>query len=301
MLNIYVYNIKICRESKDHRIWKPDLHGKFSARSAFNEIKSKEQKVWWDNYLNRRAIHPEQPYGDGASKGNPGRGSLGFIIRGFDGKVLWTGAMGLGVTTSFFAECRAIIQGVECAASNGCLVAWVESDCTALHCTAAVLAFCTGKIPWMMKAEWEEASYKMQHVRFSATWREVNFSSDLIAGKGTRIQRGSEGNIFIWLILPIVGSSADDHVHNTIALIVLLQYIPRLFIIFPLNRRIIKNTGVVAKTAWAGAAYNLILYMLASHVASNASVAFASTSIASNVSVAFASASVASDYLETDL
>ncbi|KAK6117115.1 hypothetical protein DH2020_049160 [Rehmannia glutinosa] len=30
--------------------------------------------------------------------------------------------------------------------------------------------------------------------------------------------------------------------------------------------RIIKNTGVVAKTAWTGAAYNLILYLLASHV-----------------------------------
>lgn len=57
-----------------------------------------------------------------------------------------------------------------------------------------------------------------------------------------------------------------DHAHNTLALIVLIQYVPRMFVMFPLNQRIIKTTGVVAKTAWAGAAYNLLLYMLASHV-----------------------------------
>lgn len=49
-------------------------------------------------------------------------------------------------------------------------------------------------------------------------------------------------------------------------LIVLLQYVPRLYLIFPLSSQIIKATGVVTKTAWAGAAYNLLLYMLASHV-----------------------------------
>lgn len=35
---------------------------------------------------------------------------------------------------------------------------------------------------------------------------------------------------------------------------------------YPLNRQIVKTTGAITKTAWAGAAYNLILYMLASHV-----------------------------------
>ncbi|KAK2985282.1 hypothetical protein RJ640_009795, partial [Escallonia rubra] len=39
-----------------------------------------------------------------------------------------------------------------------------------------------------------------------------------------------------------------------------------LYLIFPLSSQIIKATGVVTKTAWAGAAYNLLLYMLASHV-----------------------------------
>lgn len=72
--------------------------------------------------------------------------------------------------------------------------------------------------------------------------------------------------IVIWFVIPATRSSRTDHKNNALALIVLLQYIPRLYLIFPLSSQIIKATGVVTKTAWAGAAYNLLLYMLASHV-----------------------------------
>ncbi|CAI9784757.1 unnamed protein product [Fraxinus pennsylvanica] len=72
--------------------------------------------------------------------------------------------------------------------------------------------------------------------------------------------------IVIWSILPAIRSSHADHTNNALVLIVLIQYIPRLYLIFPLSSQIIKATGVVTKTAWAGAAYNLVLYMLASHV-----------------------------------
>ncbi|KAK4490899.1 hypothetical protein RD792_001615 [Penstemon davidsonii] len=72
--------------------------------------------------------------------------------------------------------------------------------------------------------------------------------------------------IVIWSILPAIRSSHADHTNNALVLIVLLQYFPRLYLIFPLSSQIIKTTGVVTKTAWAGAAYNLLLYMLASHV-----------------------------------
>ncbi|KAF1869823.1 hypothetical protein Lal_00017400 [Lupinus albus] len=73
--------------------------------------------------------------------------------------------------------------------------------------------------------------------------------------------------IVIWLVIP--GSSnarSSNHANTTLALFVLIQYVPRLFLIFPLNQRIQKTTGVIAKTPWIGAAYNLVLYMLASHV-----------------------------------
>ncbi|RWR83304.1 Cyclic nucleotide-binding domain-containing protein [Cinnamomum micranthum f. kanehirae] len=70
----------------------------------------------------------------------------------------------------------------------------------------------------------------------------------------------------IWCVIPVVKYSTANRSNNTLSLIVLIQYVPRLFLIFPLNARIVKTTGVVAKTAWAGAAYNILLFLLASHV-----------------------------------
>ncbi|KAL5544233.1 hypothetical protein UlMin_008017 [Ulmus minor] len=72
--------------------------------------------------------------------------------------------------------------------------------------------------------------------------------------------------IVIWFVIPAVKNPTVAHANHTLSLIVLIQYIPRFFLLFPLNRRIVKTTGVIAKTAWAGAAYNLLLYILASHV-----------------------------------
>ena len=70
----------------------------------------------------------------------------------------------------------------------------------------------------------------------------------------------------IWFVIPALKTRTADYANHTISLIVFIQYVPRFFVIFPLHRRIIKNSGAIAKTAWAGAAYNLALYILASHV-----------------------------------
>lgn len=78
--------------------------------------------------------------------------------------------------------------------------------------------------------------------------------------------------IVIWFIIPAVRSTHATN--NALVLIVLLQYVPRLYLIFPLSSQIIKANGVVTKTAWAGAAYNLALYMLASHVCNAASFVY---------------------------
>ena len=72
--------------------------------------------------------------------------------------------------------------------------------------------------------------------------------------------------IVIWFIIPAIKLSKSRSTYNALQLIVFIQYIPRLYLIFPLSSEIIKAAGVVTKTAWAGAAYNLLLYMLASHV-----------------------------------
>lgn len=72
--------------------------------------------------------------------------------------------------------------------------------------------------------------------------------------------------IVVWFVIPAIKDSTVAHVNHTLSLIVLIQYIPRLFQIFPLQRRILKTSGLIAKTALAGALYNLGFYMLASHV-----------------------------------
>ncbi|TKW34607.1 hypothetical protein SEVIR_2G316400v4 [Setaria viridis] len=72
--------------------------------------------------------------------------------------------------------------------------------------------------------------------------------------------------VTVWLIMPAIKNS-DYNVRNTaFALIIVIQYVIRMYLIVPLSNQIIKAVGVVAKSAWGGAAYNLLLYMLASHI-----------------------------------
>ncbi|WOL11852.1 cyclic nucleotide-gated ion channel 18-like [Canna indica] len=71
--------------------------------------------------------------------------------------------------------------------------------------------------------------------------------------------------IIIWFVIPAVSSSSANHTNNTLSMLVIFQYVPRVILIFRLSDRIVKATGVVTRTAWAGAVYNLFQYMLASH------------------------------------
>ncbi|KHN06303.1 Putative cyclic nucleotide-gated ion channel 13 [Glycine soja] len=47
---------------------------------------------------------------------------------------------------------------------------------------------------------------------------------------------------------------------------IIAQYVPRILRIYPLFKEVTSTSGILTETAWAGAAYNLFLYMLASHV-----------------------------------
>lgn len=71
--------------------------------------------------------------------------------------------------------------------------------------------------------------------------------------------------MLIWIIIPSLSGSAMTNTKDVLRFIIILQYVPRLYLIFPLTTQIVEATGVVTETAWAGAAYNLMLYMLASH------------------------------------
>ncbi|KAF8033257.1 hypothetical protein BT93_D1999 [Corymbia citriodora subsp. variegata] len=72
--------------------------------------------------------------------------------------------------------------------------------------------------------------------------------------------------LLIWAIIPSLAGSTTTKTKNVLLLVIFLQYIPRLFLILPLRLRISNAGGGLAKKAWEGAAFNLMLYLLASQV-----------------------------------
>ncbi|KAF3958704.1 hypothetical protein CMV_016413 [Castanea mollissima] len=75
--------------------------------------------------------------------------------------------------------------------------------------------------------------------------------------------------------LPQVVSLVTIHKHKSQAPLILKQrlkfvifsqYVPRITRLYPLYMEVKRASGILTQTAWAGAAYNLFLYMLASHV-----------------------------------
>ncbi|EFJ15042.1 hypothetical protein SELMODRAFT_119500 [Selaginella moellendorffii] len=70
----------------------------------------------------------------------------------------------------------------------------------------------------------------------------------------------------IWILIPVLKSTPAASTKTALRFVVFFQYLPRLLRIYPLTMKMVKSTGMVLETPWAGAAYNLILFMLASHV-----------------------------------
>lgn len=70
----------------------------------------------------------------------------------------------------------------------------------------------------------------------------------------------------IWCILPNLKGSTTSASGSSLRYLLLIPYFQRLTIAYPLSIQIAKATGIVVQKAWLGAAYNLLLYMLSSHV-----------------------------------
>ncbi|CAL5374665.1 unnamed protein product [Camellia sinensis] len=71
--------------------------------------------------------------------------------------------------------------------------------------------------------------------------------------------------IVVWSFLQRSKGSDVLATKQALLFIILLQYIPRFVRILPLTSELKRTSGVFAETAWAGAVYYLLLYMLASH------------------------------------
>ncbi|GLT84764.1 hypothetical protein SLE2022_029780 [Rubroshorea leprosula] len=72
------------------------------------------------------------------------------------------------------------------------------------------------------------------------------------------------------LVILLVPSLKDQPVafvtKESLKYIIFCQYVPRIVRIVPLYTEVTRTSGIITETAWAGAALNLFLYTLASHV-----------------------------------
>ncbi|KAL0009004.1 hypothetical protein SO802_010506 [Lithocarpus litseifolius] len=72
--------------------------------------------------------------------------------------------------------------------------------------------------------------------------------------------------VVVFVIIPSIKTQAPLFMKQMLKLVIFSQYVPRIIRICPLYREERRTSGKLIQTPWAGAAYNLFLYMLASHV-----------------------------------
>lgn len=72
--------------------------------------------------------------------------------------------------------------------------------------------------------------------------------------------------IVVWRFLRRAKGSDVLGTKQALVIIVFIQYIPRFVRFIPLTSELKKTAGVFAETAWAGAAYYLLWFLLASHI-----------------------------------
>ena len=72
--------------------------------------------------------------------------------------------------------------------------------------------------------------------------------------------------VAVFVIIPTMKTKVPLVMKVALKTIILSQYVPRLMQIYLLYKEVTRTSGILTEPAWAGAAYNLFLYMLASHV-----------------------------------
>lgn len=75
--------------------------------------------------------------------------------------------------------------------------------------------------------------------------------------------------IIIWKFLQSQKGYDVSMTKNWLLFLIMIQYIPRFARFIPLTSEMKRTAGVFAETAWAGAAYYLLWFLLASHVSSD--------------------------------
>ncbi|XP_026378447.1 uncharacterized protein LOC113272868 [Papaver somniferum] len=127
---------------------------------------------------------------DGDLKGNPGISGYGFIGITSSCEFLIVVAGGLGVSTNFFAEVLAILNAGEWAVSKV-----FQGVCFRTDSSVAISALQNNKIPCFVVNRWQKICASLTSWCIIHSYREVNFSADKLAKKGSNLARG-ETRIF---------------------------------------------------------------------------------------------------------
>ncbi|KAL5796026.1 hypothetical protein ACOSQ2_000846 [Xanthoceras sorbifolium] len=72
--------------------------------------------------------------------------------------------------------------------------------------------------------------------------------------------------VVVLVIIPKVEGPVALITKEMLKTVIFCQYVPRFARMYPLSNEIKRTSGILTETAWAGAALNLFLYMLASHI-----------------------------------
>ncbi|GLU24390.1 hypothetical protein SLE2022_403300 [Rubroshorea leprosula] len=72
--------------------------------------------------------------------------------------------------------------------------------------------------------------------------------------------------VVILLIIPAMKGTRFLNAMDVLKFVIVFQYMPRILRIYPLFKRDKRTSGILSEAAWAKAAFNLFLYLLAGHV-----------------------------------
>lgn len=123
---------------------------------------------------------------DGASRGNPDRTGVGVVVRDSDANVLGAMSVGFGVRTNYLAELFCIIVALEWTKFG------IGDICIRTDSMGAVQAYNsdTLEIPWFLRQRWMVVRARYNKIRFVHTYREANFSADVMAKRGYLLEDG---------------------------------------------------------------------------------------------------------------
>ncbi|XP_070028734.1 uncharacterized protein LOC142170458 [Nicotiana tabacum] len=116
---------------------------------------------------------------DGASRGNPGRSSIGFCLRNEQGDLIYAVGKEIDETTNTQAEARAILEALRYCTNIGISQIWLETDSILLKNTIEG----NWKPPWIIEEEVEEIKEMIRRCngRVSHIYREGNKLADHLA------------------------------------------------------------------------------------------------------------------------